>query len=79
MDANEYALKVTPAEKSLGLVIRKAQWLGKGERRRAARAILPRRGAPARRWSKSAGRESRHRPSRANALRGAGHDPAPMT
>jgi DNA primase catalytic core len=31
MDANEYALKVTPAAKSLGLVIRKAQWLGKGE------------------------------------------------
>src|SRR5581483_2996929 len=30
MDANEYALKVTPAGKSLGLVIRKAQWLGKG-------------------------------------------------
>ena len=30
MDANEYALKVTPAAKSLGLVIRKAQWLGKG-------------------------------------------------
>lgn len=31
MDANEYALKVTPAAKSLGLAIRKAQWLGKGE------------------------------------------------
>jgi DNA primase len=31
MDANEYALKVTPAEKSLGVVIRSAQWLGKGE------------------------------------------------
>ena len=31
MDANEYALKVQPAEKSLGLAIRKAQWLGKGE------------------------------------------------
>jgi DNA primase catalytic core len=31
MDANEYALKVSPAAKSLGLVIRKAQWLGKGE------------------------------------------------
>jgi DNA primase len=30
MDANEYALKVTPADKSLGLVIRKAVWLGKG-------------------------------------------------
>jgi len=30
MDANEYACKVTPAEKSLGLLIRKAMWLGKG-------------------------------------------------
>lgn len=28
MDANEYALKVTPAAKSLGLVLRKAVWLG---------------------------------------------------
>ena len=31
MDANEYASKVTPASQSLGLVIRKAQWLGKGK------------------------------------------------
>ncbi len=31
MDANEYALKVTPATKSLGILIRKAVWLGKGE------------------------------------------------
>ena len=30
MDANEYALKVSPASHSLGLVIRKAVWLGKG-------------------------------------------------
>ena len=30
MDANEYALKLAPAEKSLGIVIRKAVWLGKG-------------------------------------------------
>jgi len=30
MDANEYALKLTPADKSLGLLIRKAMWLGKG-------------------------------------------------
>jgi DNA primase len=32
MDANEYALKVQPAAKSLGLLIRQAQWLGKGEK-----------------------------------------------
>jgi DNA primase catalytic core len=30
MDANEYALKVQPASKSLGIAIRKAVWLGKG-------------------------------------------------
>lgn len=30
MDANEYALKVTPANKSLGILINKATWLGKG-------------------------------------------------
>ena len=30
MDANEYALKVGPSEKSLGVAIRSAQWLGKG-------------------------------------------------
>jgi DNA primase len=32
MDANEYALQVRPAKKSLGLVIEKAEWLGQGER-----------------------------------------------
>jgi len=31
MDANEYAINVTPAAKSLGVAIRKATWLGKGE------------------------------------------------
>jgi len=31
MDVNDYALKVTPASKSLGLLIRKAVWLGKGQ------------------------------------------------
>jgi len=30
LDANEYALKVGPAAKSLGVAIRGAQWLGKG-------------------------------------------------
>jgi len=30
MDANEYAPKVTPAAKSLGVLIRKAEWLGDG-------------------------------------------------
>jgi len=31
MDANEYGLKVTPAAKSLGLLLNQAQWLGKGK------------------------------------------------
>ncbi len=30
MDANEYACKMSPARKSLELVIRKAEWMGKG-------------------------------------------------
>lgn len=32
MDANDYALKVQPAAKSLGLLLHQAQWLGKGKR-----------------------------------------------
>ncbi len=31
MDANEYALKLTPAAKSLGVLISKAAWLGQGK------------------------------------------------
>ena len=30
MDANEYALNVTPATQSLGIVVRKAEWMGNG-------------------------------------------------
>ena len=33
MDANEYALQVTPASKSLGVVIRSAVWLGAGKKK----------------------------------------------
>ena len=32
MDANEYALKVQPAMRSLGVLLNKAEWLGKGKR-----------------------------------------------
>src|SRR3990172_7423398 len=32
MDANEYAEKVKPAEKSLGLVLRQATWMGEGKK-----------------------------------------------
>jgi DNA primase catalytic core len=38
MDANEYALKVTPPEKSLALLIHNAAWVGKGT---AATALPP--------------------------------------
>ena len=36
MDANSYALKVTPAAKSLGVLLNRASWLGKGQRRAMA-------------------------------------------
>src|ERR1017187_7760224 len=32
MDANAYALKVTPAAKSLGVLLNRASWLGKGQK-----------------------------------------------
>ena len=43
MDANEYALKVTPAAKSLGVLIRKAVWLGQGKppERPSVRGAMP--------------------------------------
>ncbi|SAK88267.1 DNA primase [Caballeronia calidae] len=41
LDANEYALKVTPAAKSLGTLIRSAEWLGNGKApARAVAAVL---------------------------------------
>jgi DNA primase catalytic core len=40
MDANEYARKVTPAAKSLGVLLNRAAWLGKG-RRSAVPVIVP--------------------------------------
>ena len=40
MDANEYALKVTPATKSLGVLLNRASWLGKGKRP-ASRVMVP--------------------------------------
>lgn len=40
MDANDYAMKVGPPAKSLGLVIRKAVWLGKGKQTRLPTTAL---------------------------------------
>lgn len=39
MDANEYALKVTPAPKSLEVAIRKAEWIGNGEKKESVQAV----------------------------------------
>ncbi len=39
MDANSYALKVTPASQSLGLALRQAQWMHKGKPRSVAGVI----------------------------------------
>ena len=41
MDANEYACKVTPAEKSLAVVLRQAQWMGPDGKAKPAPALLP--------------------------------------
>jgi DNA primase len=41
MDANEYAQKVQPAAKSLGLLIRKAAWLGQGKAPQPQTAAQP--------------------------------------
>jgi DNA primase catalytic core len=40
MDANEYARKVTPAAKSLGVLLNRAAWLGKGQRPAVHAAVL---------------------------------------
>jgi DNA primase catalytic core len=40
MDANAYALKVTPAAKSLGVLLHRAAWLGKGQPP-AQRVVVP--------------------------------------
>lgn len=41
MDVNAYALEVTPASKSLGIVIRSAEWLGEGAAPKRDAGALP--------------------------------------
>lgn len=41
MDANEYARKVSPAEKSLALLIQSAEWLGKGQKSETPKSPEP--------------------------------------
>ncbi|KVE13665.1 hypothetical protein WI92_13925 [Burkholderia vietnamiensis] len=43
MDANEYARKVQPAQKGLGLLLQQSEWLGKGKRSGVSTAVM---GAP---------------------------------
>jgi DNA primase/post-segregation antitoxin (ccd killing protein) len=55
MDANAYACAVKPAEKSLGVVIRSAQWMGRGVKSaQAARPVQPARSAEAVMFSEAA-------------------------
>jgi len=46
MDANSYALKLTPAVHSLGLVLRQAEWIGRGPRSDAQEISMPSPDAP---------------------------------
>ena len=46
MDANEYALQVKPAQKSLGVVIRSAEWIGNGQKPERQLDIETQTGAP---------------------------------
>lgn len=41
MDANEYARKVAPAQKSLGMLLQQAEWIGKGKRPVPAVVVEP--------------------------------------
>ncbi|CAE6765269.1 DNA primase [Paraburkholderia domus] len=41
MDANDYARKVAPAEKSLGVLLQQAEWIGKGKRPAVAAQVEP--------------------------------------
>ncbi|VVD28101.1 CHC2 zinc finger domain-containing protein [Paraburkholderia dioscoreae] len=41
MDVNDYARKVAPAEKSLGVLLQQAEWIGKGKRPAVAAQVEP--------------------------------------
>lgn len=41
MDANDYARKVAPAEKSLGVLLQQAEWIGKGKRPAVTATVEP--------------------------------------
>ncbi len=41
MDVNDYARKVTPAQKSLGVLLQQAEWIGKGKRPAGAAPVEP--------------------------------------
>ncbi|AQH01658.1 DNA primase [Burkholderia sp. KK1] len=41
MDANDYARKVMPADKSLGVLLQQSEWIGKGKRPSVAAVVEP--------------------------------------
>ncbi|MBK5091800.1 DNA primase, partial [Burkholderia sp. R-69927] len=41
MDANDYARKVAPADRSLGVLLQQAEWIGKGRRAAVAAQVEP--------------------------------------
>ncbi|WP_281663568.1 CHC2 zinc finger domain-containing protein [Paraburkholderia fungorum] len=41
MDANDYARKIAPAEKSLGVLLQQAEWIGKGKRPAVTAQVEP--------------------------------------
>ena len=71
MDANDYACAVKPAEKSLGVVIRSAQWLGRGAANPHSLRVPPRRASAveSNRRSGNAGVEPGRSPLRSQRLR----------
>ncbi|MBK6407931.1 MAG: toprim domain-containing protein [Holophagales bacterium] len=75
MDANEYAIKVQPAGKALGLLLRTAVWMGNGKRPESATATTAAAAAPPRRPRRlrpPSRRPSPVSPSRRTYVRAAG-------
>jgi len=66
MDANEYAQKVAPADRSLGLALRQARWMGKGAA--PAHRVEPRRATPSQEEERAAKGEKSEEPAPPTSL-----------
>jgi len=66
MDANEYARKMTPSPKALEVVLRNAQWLGKGAPKTSPVIALP--SAPSPLSSTSTGEKQADGPAKPEAV-----------